>query len=370
MKKALKIKTSSKEYDVLFQPGGFISYIESIKKKNPSSKITIVTDENIYRFYKKSLDLLCEQNFYLYIIPAGEKTKDVKYKLAIEDFLFKNKNNRQSILLALGGGVVGDLVGYTAATFMRGIGFYMIPTSLLSMVDSSIGGKTGINNKFGKNLIGAFYQPDGILIDINFLKTLEAVQLKNGLAEIIKAGLIKSSNLFNYISRNFAKILQLQTKELTHSILESVKIKGEVVDKDERESGYRRILNFGHTVGHGLELLSNYSMLHGYAISRGMVIEAFFSKEMGFLKEADFIKIVKLIKVVGLDYELDNKISLKKLVGHMILDKKSKEQKIFFNLLNRIGEVAPFSGEYIKEVKTDYFYQTMEKLRELDFNTL
>ncbi len=360
MASSLIIKTDSKNYSLVFAEDKLQDFILSLKKKHPKSLITIITDENILKFYKNQLNFIDKKTFFLLTLQPGEKSKSITSKLAIEDFLFHNKNNRQSVLVALGGGVIGDLVGFVAATFMRGIAYYMIPTSLLSMVDSSIGGKTGINNSFGKNLIGAFYQPEKILIDTYFLKTLDLEQMRNGLAEVIKAGIIKDNSIFTMVKKHSDAIFKQDKKFLINVIKKSIKVKREVVAKDEKENNYRRILNFGHTFGHGLELLSKYKLLHGFAISLGMVIEAFFSLRLGLLAEKDFKEIVAIFKKVGLLYrlsELPFKISAKKLYQIMLLDKKSTDNKLYINTIKKVGEVNSHNGSYRLLVPEEKFFE-------------
>ena len=245
----LYIKTQSSKYILQIGSQIFLSEVNKLLEKNPNSKIAIITDSHLKECYQKQLSSFKQKNFYLFVFNAGEKQKNNQTKLSIERFLFQNKFDRSSLLIALGGGVVGDLVGYVASTFMRGVRYYQIPTSIISVVDSSVGGKTGINNEFGKNLIGTFYHPQKVIIDINFLKTLPDDEYISGLAEVLKYAFIYERKLYTYLLNNKTAILKRTPKCLFHLIKTSVIIKGKVVGRDEKEGGYRRILNFGHTIG-------------------------------------------------------------------------------------------------------------------------
>ena len=365
----LAIETASKKYLVVFLENEFRKFITELSLKHPKSLITIITDENVFKFYEKELRFIDKQQFFLFTIKSGEKSKSVKSKLAIEKFLFSHKNNRQSVLVALGGGVVGDLVGYVAATFMRGIAYYMVPTSLLAMVDSSIGGKTGINNEFGKNLIGAFYQPEGVVIDFGFLKTLSNEHFKNGMAEVIKAGIIKNPQIFSLVEQNAPKLLKREGRDesnddlLKQIIVKSIEVKREVVSLDERENNYRRILNFGHTVGHALELDSDYQMLHGFAVSIGMVVEAFFSYKLNLLPAEDLRKIIKVLQSMGLPYQLPKSVNAQKIYQIMLLDKKSLDRKVYCNLINQIGEVNANRGTFRRVIEPDFVHECFREMQ-------
>ena len=358
----IAIKTNSKHYKVVFPESSFSKFITSLRSKYPKSFINVITDENVFNLYKKELHFIDNQRFFLFIMKAGEKSKSIKSKLAIEKFLFSHKNNRQSVLVALGGGVVGDLTGYVAATFMRGIAYYMIPTSLLAMVDSSIGGKTGINNEFGKNLIGAFYQPEGVFIELGFLKTLTNEHFRNGMAEVIKAGIIKNPKIFSLVDKHSHQLFQQESTLLRKIIIESIKVKRQVVSLDEKEKNYRRVLNFGHTIGHALELNSKYRMLHGFAISIGMAVEAFFSYKLNLLPWSDYDKIIAVFRKMNLPYQIPKNIDPEKIYETMLLDKKSTAGKVYCNLINKIGEAHSNRGTFRNVIKPAFFHKCWQEI--------
>ncbi|MBU3935854.1 3-dehydroquinate synthase, partial [Patescibacteria group bacterium] len=243
--------------------------------------------------------------------------------------------DRSSCVIALGGGVVGDIAGLVASTFMRGIPIIQIPTTLLAMIDSSIGGKTGVNLKAGKNLFGTFHQPSAIFVDPNFLKTLAVKEIRNGLAEAIKYGVIRDAKLFNFIEKNIESLIKLDPQKTSHLIKECVKIKTEIVKKDPTEEDLRQILNYGHSFGHIIEKKSNYTLLHGFAISLGIVLANQKAVELGTLDRTDADRIKNLLKKAGLPVYTMHKPTLKDLAH----DKKTREKTINLVLPTKIGQV-------------------------------
>jgi 3-dehydroquinate synthase len=241
--------------------------------------------------------------------------------------------------LALGGGVVGDLAGFAAATYLRGVPYVQVPTTLLAQVDSSVGGKTGINHQEGKNLIGAFYQPRLVLIDVTALASLPRRELIAGLAEVIKYGIIEDPTLFNFLEKDIESLLALNRERLIQTITTSCTIKARIVEKDEREDDYRAVLNFGHTIGHALEAATGYSrLLHGEAIGVGMVKAAALSVQEGFCDQRSFERVRKLVKKAGLPLEIPSGVSMQSLIQGMEVDKKSAEGKIKFVMCTGIGK--------------------------------
>ena len=339
------IKTKSRNYNVKFCVK-IQNEIARIHKENSNVKIAIITDHHLKKYYNSLFIELKKKYFTLcYDFPSGEQNKNIETKLKIEDFLFKNHFDRKSILIAFGGGVVGDVVGYVAATFMRGISFYQIPTSIIAMTDSSVGGKTGIDNQYGKNLIGAFYQPEEVLIDISLLKTLPRAEFVAGFAEILKYAFIKSKKLFNILVNTSIDQLIVNKSLLKGVIYNCVSIKNQVVSKDEKETtGYREILNFGHTIGHGIENLMNYKIRHGEAIAIGMAVESFFSFQCKLLSQKNLDIIIDLLKKYHLPVQFssltNSKINNKNLYKVMLKDKKTYDEKISFILLENIGKVS------------------------------
>jgi 3-dehydroquinate synthase len=247
--------------------------------------------------------------------------------------------DRKSVLVALGGGVIGDLVGFVAATYQRGIPFIQMPTTLLSQVDSSVGGKTAVNHPKGKNMIGAFYQPRLVVVDLETLRTLPSNEYRAGLAEIVKYGVISDASLFEFLETHCKEILSLDHECLSHIIETSCAIKAAVVEKDERESHYRMILNFGHTLGHAIESLTGYSsFIHGEAVAMGMVRAAKLSHSMGKCSEEVPMRLEALLKKLGLPVEMP-KLESSAVIESLYHDKKTMDHKIKFILVKEIGSI-------------------------------
>jgi 3-dehydroquinate synthase len=274
------------------------------------------------------------------ILPPGERTKSLRTVSRILDELVRRKFERQSTLLALGGGVVGDLAGFAAAIYLRGIPFVQIPTSLVAQVDSSVGGKTGVDHQLGKNLIGAFHQPRSVLIDTATLRTLPAREWIAGLAEVIKYGVIDDATFFDFLDRNIERIVHYDEEAVSRVITRSCEIKAQVVAQDERESGRRRILNFGHTIGHALEAASGYrGLVHGEAVAIGMVQEADLARYLGLCGMDVVERIRHIVQAAGLPHALP-RISFVKLWSAMQSDKKVLHGTVYCVLPKRIGDVA------------------------------
>jgi 3-dehydroquinate synthase len=309
-------------------------------------KIAVVTNPNVKKLYGKPLiDSLKAADFLVMSIevPDGEQYKNLDWVNAVYTALLTNGFDRKSALVALGGGVIGDLTGFAAATFMRGIPFVQVPTTLLAMVDSSVGGKTGVNHPMGKNMIGAFYQPKKVLMDLSTLKTLPKEELLSGMAEVIKYGVISDPSFFDYLENNREKILALDDETLVHIIRLSCGIKAEVVSRDEREGGLRAILNYGHTVGHAIETAENYSMRHGDAVAIGMVYASELAHATGLCDDSVPVRVSQLVRAYGLPADLGalaRRPSAAELMDAMQIDKKAEGGKIKFVLPKRIGEVV------------------------------
>ncbi len=307
-------------------------------------KCAVITDQNVGKIYGKPvLQSLKRAGFdaVLVTIPAGEKSKSLAIVEKCYDQLAAHRLERKSFIVALGGGVVGDLAGFVAATYLRGIPFVQVPTTLLAQVDSSVGGKVGVNLKAGKNLVGAFYQPRHVLCDLTALQTLPDREFRAGLAEIIKYGIIYDLALFERLGRDLKQILKRNPKVLSDLVARSCEIKAEVVGQDETESGLRAILNFGHTIGHGLEAISRYGKyLHGEAISIGQVGAAILSSRFLGLPETDVLRIREMFKSVGLPVRVRLNLSQRKeLFNAMRLDKKVSGGELKFVLARKIGSV-------------------------------
>jgi 3-dehydroquinate synthase len=260
--------------------------------------------------------------------------------------MLKHKVGRDGAVIALGGGVVGDVAGYVSATYNRGIPYIQVPTTLVACVDSAVGGKTGVDTPHGKNLIGAFHQPWRVYIDVNTLKTLPENEIRGGLAEVIKYGVIKDEKFFGFLEKNIKRVFSFNTGALIHIVKRSCEIKGEVVELDEKESNLRKILNFGHTIGHAIENLSGYKISHGEAISMGMVAEGKIAVELGLWQKDELERLISLLKRAGLPVNLPTTLDLKQMMDTMKLDKKARGGKIEMVLPRRIGEMAKINGSY------------------------
>ncbi len=350
--KKVRCKLGERSYDVLIGNGVLGKLPLYLRKINRGGgKALIVTNRNIAEFYlERVIDAVPgEFDVSPFFVPDGEAAKSGKWLFKLYSFMLKNMFDRNSVVIALGGGVVGDLSGFLASTYMRGVSFVNIPTTLLAQVDSAIGGKTGINLPEGKNMVGTFYQPKVVLADISFLKTLSEKIIGDSFFEIIKYGIIYDEKLFSYLEKNLQKGVSLDDTIVTHLVYNSVKIKTAVVEADEEErSGLRAILNYGHTFAHAFEAVSSYGgITHGAAVGIGMIAAAYFSFLSGILKEGDFKRVERLIKnidtyrplgnIFGKDIKLD--IFIKKVIKYMLNDKKNSGGDIVLILPDKIGHV-------------------------------
>lgn len=312
----------------------FIALKAELKKLVGNRDFAIVSNKKIASLYLKKIGLKPSR---LIIIPDGEKFKSLATFEKITNQLISFKLKRDSVLIAFGGGVIGDLTGFSAACYQRGIDFIQIPTTLLAQVDSSVGGKTGINHPQAKNMIGAFHQPIGVFSSIDCLSTLPKRQFKAGIAEIIKYGAIEDIKLFNYMIKNSVKIKALSNRELTYIIKKSCQIKAKIVNEDEREAGKRALLNFGHTFGHAIEHIHNYKeILHGEAVANGMLIATIISEKLSLIDSGE----VERMKYILASYNLNKfkrRYDVTQLMSAILLDKKNTQNKITIILLNKIG---------------------------------
>jgi 3-dehydroquinate synthase len=314
-----------------------------LKELRCKGKVGIITDSNVARHYLKPVTRsVVDAGFQIasVIVPPGERTKSLRTVSRILDELARRKFERQSTLLALGGGVIGDIAGFAAAIYLRGMPFVQIPTSLVAQVDSSVGGKTGVDHQLGKNLIGAFHQPRSVLIDTSTLRTLPAREWIAGLAEVIKYGVIADDTFFDFLDHNIEQIVHYDEEAVSRIIMRSCEIKAQVVAQDERESDRRRILNFGHTIGHALEAASGYrGLVHGEAVAIGMIQEADIARYLGLCGMDVVERIRHLVRAAGLPHVLP-RISFAKLWGAMQSDKKVLHGTVYCVLPKRIGDVA------------------------------
>ena len=342
--RVVKVPLADRSYRILIGRDLLASLGAECARHKLGKRCAVISDSNVAPLYAQvALKSLTAASFdpVLVQVPAGETAKSLKSVQACYDQLAANRLERKSFVVALGGGVVGDLAGFVAATYLRGIPFVQVPTTLLAQVDSSVGGKVGVNLRAGKNLVGAFYQPRFVVCDLSTLDTLPQREFRAGLAEVIKYGIIYDRALFQRLERNLASLLQREDSITSMVISRCCAIKAEVVAQDETESGLRAILNFGHTIGHALEAISGYGQyLHGEAISLGQIAAAHISCEVLGLGAGEAQRIQELFARSGLPTQLKlARPQTDRLLAAMRLDKKVSDGEIKFVLARRIGKV-------------------------------
>lgn len=338
----LGIDLGERSYDILIGLGLRKRAGEFLKPVFKPSRVVVITHPSINDLYGEEVaESFIAQGWTTDIIevPEGESSKNLSQAEKLYDHLLELNCDRKSVLVALGGGVIGDLVGFVAATYQRGIPFIQVPTTLLSQVDSSVGGKTAVNHPKGKNMIGAFYQPRLVVADLETLRTLSQKEYRAGLAEVVKYGVIADARLFEFLETHYKKILNLDHKSLAHIVETSCAIKARVVEKDERESHYRMILNFGHTFGHAIESLTEYArFVHGEAVAMGMVRAAQLSHSVGKCSEEVPKRLEALLKNLGLPVDMPD-LDSSAVIESLYHDKKTIGHKIRFILVTEIGSV-------------------------------
>ncbi|HMK64534.1 MAG TPA: 3-dehydroquinate synthase [Thermodesulfobacteriota bacterium] len=321
-----------------------------LSKGNWAKRYILVTDSNVSLLHgPRVLEILrkTDLKFDLIEFPAGEASKNMATCLSLVDRLIELQADRHSALIALGGGVVGDMTGFVASIYMRGIPFFQIPTTLMAQVDSSIGGKTGIDLPAGKNLLGSFYQPRAVFTDLTFLLTLKEREFNDGLAEILKYGIIEDPDLLSLVEEGVAGLRSKDFALLERIITKSCRIKKRIVELDEKEGGLRRLLNFGHTLGHAVEAESGYTFSHGEAVAVGMVCAARLSETLGYLPLSDRERIESLIQTLGLPHRIPGHLSTEGIYARLSKDKKKIGDVLPFVLLKRIG--MPFINGGVPE---------------------
>ena len=324
---------AGKGYDILIENGIIANCASYIKKVKKAKKVCLISDTNVYKLYGKTvMDSLLENGFEVikFVFTAGEESKTTETVVSMVEFMAENEMTREDLVVALGGGVCGDMAGFASAIYLRGIDFVQIPTSLLAQVDSSVGGKTAVDLPQGKNLCGAFHQPILVLIDPEVLKTLSFRFFSDGMAEAIKMGCIKSASLFEKIAKKNLN------EDLNDIIYECVALKAGVVERDEKEHGERALLNFGHTAGHAIEKLHNFSGIsHGEAVGVGMLIVCEAAEKQGLTEKGTRKKIEEVLKLYNLPVSVPD--SLESILGAMSADKKRTGDAIKFILISEIG---------------------------------
>jgi 3-dehydroquinate synthase len=356
------VKTAIQSYPIFVGYGLLDKLGDKMKQAALSGTVTIISDENVFSLYGSKVEgILKDAGFAInsFVVPPGEETKSMGYAIKIYDFLVEHRTERDDIIIALGGGMVGDLAGFVAATFLRGMFWVQVPTSLVAMVDASIGGKVGVNHPEGKNLIGAFYQPNLVFADCQTLTTLPQRELTSGWAEVIKHGLILDKEFFEFLENNVNRLQELEPQLLTRAIARSAAIKAQVVSQDEKErEGRRTLLNYGHTIAHGLEAATQYKrLLHGEAVAIGMMGAAKLSQRLGLLPSDAVERQQALLQKFGLPTSLraeaaspdlsgrgrkrsNLKLSIAGITRAMELDKKVRGKAIHWVLLQDIGKAV------------------------------
>jgi 3-dehydroquinate synthase len=351
----IRVELGERSYNITIGNGILKDIGRTIEKFEFSNKVALISNPTVYDLYGKTVSESLKASGYdltEVILPDGEEYKSLASTEKIYEALLKVKLDRKSALFALGGGVIGDITGFAASTYMRGIDFIQMPTTLLAQVDSSVGGKTGVNHPLGKNMIGAFWQPRLVWIDTATLKTLPRREFLSGFGEVIKYGVIWDEDFFAYLESNRDKILSLDNEALIHIIRRSCEIKSEVVSKDERESGLRAVLNYGHTIGHAIETITGYKeYLHGEAVAMGMHLEAKLSNHFGLIKKKAVARIKALIDSYGLPSEMPDEILINDLMEKMQIDKKTVGGKMHFVLPEKVGAVRIHSGITSEDMK-------------------
>jgi len=335
----VKVELGANSYEIYVGSGLLAQVGHRLKKNGFSGKLVIITDPRAKKLYGDALNQnLTKDGFSVTTlqVPEGEEQKSLETAGRLYHELTNCHAERTTPILALGGGVIGDLTGFVAATYMRGVPLIQIPTTLLAQVDSSIGGKVAVDHGQLKNKIGAFYQPRLVISDMDTLKTLPPNELANGLAEVIKSAAIRNKKFFAFLETNLDRIKSLDESALEETVFQTVQIKAEVVEKDERDLGLRNILNYGHTIGHAIETVSDFKVGHGNAVAIGMLAAARISNKMGILDKNDLGRLKGIIEKAGLPTEMPD-LQIEKIIQAMKHDKKVLRDKIRFVLLKSIG---------------------------------
>jgi 3-dehydroquinate synthase len=343
--RTLNVSLGERSYPILIGPG-LLSDGQQLTRLLPARDLLLVSNTTVAPLYADRVrGALADRRVVDVRLPDGEQYKTLEYFQQVLDVAVANRFARDCIVVALGGGVVGDLAGFAAACYQRGVAFAQLPTTLLAQVDSSVGGKTGVNHPGGKNMIGAFHQPCAVMADTTTLRTLPPRELRAGLAEVVKYGLIFDLAFLEWIEANAERLLALDDEVLAHAIYRSCELKADVVRRDEREAGDRALLNLGHTFGHAIETGTGYTeWLHGEAVAAGMVVAADMSARLGLLQAADVERVRSLLVRLGLPVDAP-RFGAQRALDYMSVDKKVKSGRIRLVLLERLG-AARFTADY------------------------
>ena len=351
----VKVNLGNNSYEIHVGSGRLVKIGSLLREKGLSGKLVIITDPTVNGLFGEALQhTLIQEGFSVstLLVPEGEAQKSLESAGRLYQELTNGYAERTTPILALGGGVIGDLAGFVAATYLRGVPLVQVPTTLLAQVDSSIGGKVAVDHGQLKNKIGTFYQPKLVIADTDTLKTLPEEELTSGLAEVIKSAAIRSEELFTFLEDNLDRIKEQQQDVLEEIVFQTAMIKAGVVGEDEKDTGLRNILNYGHTIGHAIESVSGFSLKHGRAVAIGMVAAAEIANKMGFLTDTEVARLANLIERAGLPTEIPN-FKVEDVMQKMRYDKKVSRDKVRFVLLKSIGsafvtdEVSPSLVEQV-----------------------
>ena len=333
-------KKLSSSYEICIGNAILDRMVLLIAKNHKAGRHIVITDSNVNKLHGPKLLAALKDvglNVDLIEFPAGEASKNINTAVDIAGKLLEVGAGRNSLLIAFGGGVVGDLTGFVASMFMRSVPYIQIPTTLLAQVDSSIGGKTAVDLPYGKNLLGTFYQPQAVFADLSYLTTLPENEFNNGLAEIIKYGIIDDAKMFRLLEDNMDQVKIKDPVLLLKLVEMCCRIKKSIVEIDEKEQGLRRILNYGHTLGHALEAQSNFTLSHGEGVALGMIAAARISENSGYLESSSRERIEKIIQKAGLPCRINNNMATEGIISRLKMDKKKEGDIIHFVLLKKIG---------------------------------
>jgi 3-dehydroquinate synthase len=361
MTKRVRITTNARnqDYDVLIEAGSLQRISEHVPEAHTYA---IISDSNVARLYAEKITKQLT-NAAVLTFEAGEKNKTAETWQKLSDGLINHNAGRDTCIIALGGGVTGDVAGFVAATYMRGLPVVQVPTTLLAMIDASIGGKTGIDIEGGKNLIGAFHQPQAVIIDPDVLRTLPKNELRYGMAEAIKHGAIADAKYLEWIADNMQAINPLESEAITHLIERSVEIKAQYVSADVHEAGARAALNFGHTIGHALERVTSYAMPHGEAVARGMVVEILSGEAAGLAEAGSGAELTRALEAAGLPVTLPKGTHIDDVIAATRTDKKVRAGAVRYSIPMRLGAFSADSeGSWTRPVPDDVVRGVLARL--------
>lgn len=374
---AVTVRHATGQYDVIVEPGSLLQLPETLARALPRRKLALITDDVVGRYYDEwtratpdaralgarasdaGIRLRCQARLSF---PAGEASKTRETWIRLSDELLAQGLDRQGAIIALGGGVVGDLAGFVAATFMRGIPYAQVPTTLLAMLDASVGGKVGVDTPLGKNLIGAFHPPAVVIADPLTLLSLPDRTFRGGLAEAVKHGLIADAEYFAWIEANARRIGQRDLEVLTHLVHRSVEVKAKVVSEDEREGGIRAILNAGHTIAHGLEQESAYHIPHGEAVALGLIAECRIAEHLGVAPAGVANRVLGLLRALGLPVRLAKPVAVARVLEAMTRDKKNRDGQVRLALPSGLGAMPVGDGRWTVPVTEELLVSAVSGL--------